>query len=218
MTQAPIFVRRGDTFFTRSGSLLGQLIRWGETHPGDESSWANHTGVVVEAGWIGTPTVTQGYLIPGYDKQAVVVEALWHTRRGPLKLNGTLVRVFRPVPPYTEEELGRFVADAGTYVGDKYGWWKLLGLLGDRTFFKGRKVISSLFFVKSRPICSFLSALVGAAARAIGKAWRPDPMGPVVTWPGFGCPPQAADPDTMMDFCLAHPEYWAEVPPEPETF
>lgn len=185
-----LYTERGDTLFTYSNSLLGRLIRWGETDPGETNgTWANHTGVVVESGWIGNPK------IPGY-KEAVVVEALWKTRRGPLKLNDIEVRVFRPVPQYTEEEKQRFVVAADKYVGDTYGWWKLLFHLADRALFKGKKVLTHLLFIDKRPICSYLAAHVNEAARPSG---------------GFGIDPETADPDSMMDFCLKNPQFWEEV-------
>lgn len=182
----PVFVRRGDTFFTHSSSLLGRLIRWGETEKGEEPTWTNHTGVVVEDGWVG-----------GGEPQAVVVEALWKTRRGPLKLNGVTVRFFRPVPPYSEEEKLRLVTEANSFIGNTYGWWKLFGFLAKKI--TGVDV-PKLFFVKNRPICSFLAAVANDAARRRGSRW-----------PGFGTMPQAADPDEMLDFCESHPEFWQEV-------
>ena len=197
----PLFAERGDTFFTKSSSLLGRLIRWGEKDP-DESTgaWTNHAGVVVESGWIGGDPG-----LPGY-KEAVVIEALWKTRRGPLKVNGVDVRVFRPVPAYTEEEKALFVAEAESYVGDGYGWWKLGGFLLKRAT-RGVVDVTKVYFIKNRPICSYMAAWTNEKARKIGdrsKAWA----GP---WPGFGMPPQSADPDEMLDTCWALPEFWQEV-------
>ena len=190
----PIWVKKGDTFFTHSHSWLGRLIRWGETDPGETPAWTNHTGVVVESGYIGLGT-----------PQAVVIEALWTARRGPLKLNGVEVRVFRPVPIYDWAEVYNFEVEANTYVGDRYGWWKLGAQLADRLLFRGRKVISTCLFIKNRPICSFLAAWVNEKARPQGT-----PVG-LDTWPGFGVLPQAADPDTMMKYCESHPEFWREI-------
>lgn len=177
-----IYAHAGDVFFTRSNSLLGKLIRWAETDPGEEPTWANHTGVVVEDGWIG-----------GYNPQAVVVEALWKTRRGPLKVNGIDVRVFGPIPNLTPEELDAFRAEAATYVGDTYGWWKLLFHLADRAIFKGRKVLSKTLYVDKRPICSYLAAKVGAV---VGLT--------------YGMDPAAATPDEMLDYCESNPDEWVE--------
>jgi hypothetical protein len=190
----PIYARAGDTFFTRSESWLGKLIRWGETDKDEVkgSVWANHTGVVVEDGWIGAK--------PG----AIVIEALWKTRRGPMKTANILVRVFRPIPAYGEQEMARFHIEATSYIGDRYGWWKLGGLLVDRVV--GRKVVSPLFFLKGRPICSFLAAGTNDEAR---ERWAEGQW--AGKWPGFGVPWNAADPDTMLRFCESHPEFWEEV-------
>ena len=181
----PIYAHAGDVFFTHSESLLGKLIRWTETDPGEEPTWANHTGVVVESGWIGErdPLAIQ----------AVVIEALWKTRKGPLKVNGIEVRVFGPIPVYGEEELAAFRAEAETYVGDTYGWWKLLFHAADRAIFKGRKIFSLMLHKDKRPICSYLAAKVCAV---VGST--------------FGVDPQAADPDEMLDYCVANADEWEE--------
>lgn len=179
----PIWAQAGDTFFTRSSSLLGKAIRWAETDPGEEPTWANHTGVVVESGWIG------GTLLP----QAVVIEALWKTRRGPLRTNGVDVRVFSPVPALNAEDRIRFLTAANAHVGDTYGWWKLLFHLADRAVFRGNKVLSRLLRVDKRPICSYLAAKVNATV-----------------YRSFGMKPETATPDEMMDYCLATPLEWEE--------
>ncbi len=190
-----VWAERGDTAFTRSNSLLGRLIRWGEREKGEEAPWTNHALVIVEDGWLGEP---DSWL----HKEAVVVEALWKTRKGTWEgwKEGTDIRVFRPVPEYTEEEKSRFVADANHYVGDKYGYWKLGGFLIKR--FTGINV-PELFFIDNRPICSYLAAKVNDAARKINLR--------IGGWLGFGMHPQAADPDEMLDWCETHPEYWQEV-------
>lgn len=192
----PIYARAGDTFFTRSNSLLGKAIRWGEQDCDEkEPSWTNHSGVVVADGWIGNEAQLRQENRP----VAVVVEALWKTRRGPLKVNGTEVRVFRPKPAYAGDELQLFALLAAHYVGDTYGWWKLLGFLLKRATC-GKIDITNFYFIDSRPICSYLAAHVNDAARKRSASW-----------PGFGMDPDAADPDGMMDFCLNHPEFWEEV-------
>jgi hypothetical protein len=203
----PIYVRAGDVFFTHSSTLLGKLIRFGETDKNEEkgSTWANHTGIVVQDGWVGSK---DPLAVP-----ATVIEALWKTRKGPLVLNGTEARFFRPVPPYTEEELGRFRAEAETYVGAKYGWHKLFVQLGDKVLFGGRKVLTTALHIKSRPICSFLAGYVNHVAqsneRVANRVLSGKRNGAAMY--AFGVPPQAADPDSMMDFCLAHPDLWEEV-------
>ena len=207
----PIYVYAGDVFFTHSSTLLGRAIRWAETDSGEAPTWANHAGVIVQSGWIGPA----GAYLPGcglilneLHPQAVVVEALWETRRGPLVLNGTLVRVFGPIPPYTPEELSRFLDAAGSFVGTRYGYWKLAGFLVKR-WTKGRVDPTKWYFIDGRPICSYLAAKVSDAARKIGTIVR-TVAGVLIPWGGFGVPPQAADPDSMLDYCESHPDEWKE--------
>ena len=214
MTQ--VYARAGDTGFTRSNTLLGKLIRYGETDKGEqEPTWANHTFVVVADGWIGAP---ESWAASGTGRvqQAVVIEALWHTRKGPLKLNGTEVRVFRPIPAYDEHELARFVAEAETFVGDKYGWWKLAFQLADKTLFGGKKVLTTTLHIKGRPTCPFPAAFANqmaqgkerTLARVAAHLDRGDNGAAIYA---FGVPPQAADPDEMMDYALDNPTEWQEV-------
>lgn len=199
-----IYAKAGDTFFTRSESALGRLIRWGEKDCNETTpAWTNHSGVVVEDGWIGLPESWQEFG-SGIFKEAVVVEALWKTRKGLIDMRGNEVRVFRPTISYSEKELGLFISEANHYVGDTYGWWKLLGFLFKR-FTCGKVDITKFYFIDSRPICSYLAAHVNDAARPRGPEGHPH------GWPGFGCDPDGADPDSMLRFCEAHPEFWTEV-------
>ncbi len=196
--------RTGDVFFTHSDSLLGGLIRWAETDPGESPAWTNHCGVVIADGLLAGP---------GLGPDAIVVEALWKTRKGPLDFSkGIEARVFRPVPEYTEEEKRRFVVDAEEFVGDGYGWWKLIFQLADRVFFGGKKVFCHLLCVDKRPICSYLAAKVHDAARKIGTVVHDEERLPLpMVWQGFGMDPETADPDSMLRWCEAHPEFWEEI-------
>ena len=185
----------GDVFFGRGTTVLARLIRWGE----GSGSWTNHMGVVVGSGWLVPPPGVGGPL-------AGVVEALWKTYDGPwwpehrdeYEGAGFRVRVFRHVPGPTPTQLDAFVRRARSYDGDTYGWWKLLGFLAKRLTHVD---VPALFFVDSRPICSYLAAEVCAA----------------VGW-GFGTVPQAVDPAGAEAWCEAHPVgrpgpdgAWAEV-------
>lgn len=122
---------------------------------------------------------------------APVVEALWKVRKGPLQFGqGVAVAVFRPTA-LSHSQQYRLGVVAESFVGATYGWWKLLFHLADRAFFKGKKVLSRFLFKDNRPICSYLAA---HAYNAVGIS--------------FGMDPDAADPDEMMDYCLAHPDEW----------
>jgi hypothetical protein len=200
-----IYAHAGDVFFTHSETVLGRLIRWAESDPNETNGvWANHAGIVVEDGWIGAgdPLATP----------AVVVEALWKTRKGPLDTSKIQVRVFRPIPALTPEELAKFRAASETFVGATYGWWKLGVQLADRAIFKGTKVLTTAMYRDDRPICSYLAAKVYAASESVGRQVARFQLIPNVAGAfAFGMPPQAADPDEMMDFCLAQPKLWEEV-------
>lgn len=215
----PVYVTAGTTFFTHSSTLLGRLIRFGETDRGEGrgSTWANHTGVVIQDGWVGS---TDPLAEP-----AVVIEALWYVRKGPLELKGTEARFFQPIPGYDAAELWHFLTEAESFVGDKYGWWKLGFQLADKLIFGGKKVLTTTLHVKNRPICSFLAAFVNQAAqsrerilaRVAAHVNRGDNG---AAYYAFGLVPQSADPDEMLDYCLDHPAEWQEVlawPTPPET-
>jgi hypothetical protein len=183
--QKPLYAFAGDVFFTRSESVLGRLIRWAETDPGEEKTWANHTGVVVEDGWLVPPDPAKPCEL------AVVVEALWHVKKWEWwtahkaeVLAGQRIKAFGPREPRTANEWSAFLDSAESFTGDRYGWWKLFAHLGDRALFKGKKVISKALFIDRRPICSYLAA-VAQAAQGLG----------------FGMEPRAATPDEMLDFC-----------------
>lgn len=206
----PLYAKAGDVFFTHSSSLLGVAIRWAETDPGETNgTWANHAGVVVEEGWIAPPSAPD--LPPGY-AEAVVIEALWKTRQGPLNVSNVAVRVFRPIPPLTDEELDRLITRAASFVGDTYGWWKLLFQLGDRLIFQGKKVLTTALHHDERPICSYLVAKAYAYAesqeRQMARFKKTNDVSRIYA---FGFAPQTADPDEMMDYCLAHPDEWEEI-------
>lgn len=183
--QGPLYAFQGDVFFTRSTSLLGRLIRWAETEPGEGRTWTNHTGVVVKDGWLVPP------LIGSYpDELAVVVESLWHTERQEWwtahrkeVLQGQRIRAFGPREPRTRDEREAFLRVAHSFVGDRYGWWKLIGFLVKRAT-KGKIDPTQAYFIDSRPICSYTAAKSEAAQ----GMW-------------FGMEPQAADPDEMLDYC-----------------
>lgn len=181
------FILPGDVFFTRSSSMLGRLIRWAETDPGEEETWANHTGLFVSA----------GYLWPGHSKMlAMCVESLWQTKHwtwweGHKNEPGNTIRIYRYIG-LRPGDARAIVSRAKSFVGDRYGWWKLGAHLIDRVLFKGKKTTSNLLRVDSRPICSYTAA----KSLADGGVF-------------FGTmAPEAADPDEMMDWCSHAQDQW----------
>lgn len=156
-----MIVLSGDVFFSRSDTALGKLIRWAQRAPGEEKSWANHTGLFVETG--------------GFE-QAAVVEALGRVRLGPLE--GPIeVEVWRH-SGLDADTRHRITTYAERQVGNKYGWWKLLFHLGDRLLFKGEKKVSSLLRLEKRPICSFLVAMAYSKAGIHFNGFRPEAADP----------------------------------------
>jgi hypothetical protein len=184
------FCLPGDVFFTRSSTLLGRLIRWAETDPG-ENAWANHTGVIVSAGWIAPPEPTSSFV----PLLAGVVESLWRTEawcwyEAHKNDTSNTIRIYRK-HGITEQQQNAIIGRASEFVGRKYGWWKLGAHLIDRLVFSGRKTVSNFLQVDSRPICSYTAAKSFAAAGI-----------------SFGMEPEAADPDEMMDHCESSGEWF----------
>jgi hypothetical protein len=178
----------GDVVLTRSKTgVLGRIIRWFENEPGDPAEY-NHTGVVVDA----------GVIPPGPGAGPLMVEALWHTRKGPVwdfygpsqGRNRPLIAVYRP--NVRSDVRTRIAVKAESYVGDKYGWWKLLFHAADWWLTKqaGHEVrfFRRLNLVKDRPICSYL---VGESYAAGGLF--------------FGADPETLSPDDIADYCRANP-------------
>jgi hypothetical protein len=172
----------GDIVLTRSKSLIGSAIRYFEARPGDPA-WANHVGIIVTA---------------GTDFTAVLVEALWKVRRGPLwDLYGPpagpadkrpeiqVYRLCEPLPDHRQAA----AAHAETFVGRRYGvhkiaahaadWW-LTRKLGAEVF-----AFRRLLRMDRYPICSYL----------VADAWA---QGGV----SFEVPPGSADPDHVHDYLL----------------
>lgn len=186
------FCLPGDVFFTRSSSLLGRLIRWAETDPAEESTWANHVGLVVSSGWIAPPSSPFVR-----ERLAGVVESLWHTESwcwydAHKWDSGNTIRVYRHRALSRSESMTHAVIGrALEFVGLKYGWWKLIAHLVDRMAFSGRKTVSNFLQIDKRPICSY------TAAKSFARGGV-----------SFGMEPEAATPDEMMDACENNGEWF----------
>jgi hypothetical protein len=169
----------GDIVLTRSrAGWLGTVIRAFTRRPSDDVYY-NHVGIVVSA---------------GDEHQAQLLEALWRVRRGPLwQLYGPPagasrpeIGVFRLCEPLPEHrQLAAAVAE--TFVGRRYGWWKLGAHAVDRWLSKqaGREVFAARRLLRwdRFPICSYL----------VADAWAEAGV-------SFGPPAGAADPDHIHDY------------------
>lgn len=178
----------GDVVFVRGQGVLQRLIRWAETEPGEEATWANHVAVVVKAGWLVPPDPSERRGL------AETVEALWRVEHNRWwnrhkADKGCEVMVYRHgnMTPDQVEHVTRY---AMNQVGNKYGWWKLGVHLADRLIFGGKTRLSRWLCVDKRPICSYL---VARAFEVVGI--------------GFGMPAAVATPDEQLDWCQAEPPW-----------
>lgn len=180
------FAQPGDVFFTRGVDGLGRLIRWAETEPGENETWANHVGVVIRA----------GYMVPPRDGKehacAHVSEALWKveehqwwTRHGTNQ--GYAVAVFRP-RSLNNDDVEAIIVDLHRREGDRYAWWRLPVFLIKKLSF-GKIPAEKILFLESRNICSTHAGLALEEGRV-----------------DFAKDPKELDPDYMMDYCIKHPE------------
>lgn len=183
-----------DVVLTRSDTWLGRVIRAAERRPNDVAVY-NHVGVITYAGLVPPP---EGWNDAGYSfapRGAIMVEALGHVMQhsvwegyGPAKgSKQSVIAVYRPFTT-TSGQRSIVAAKAETFVGQRYGWWKLGAHLLDAGISKvaGRDVRAArkLLFWDARPICSFLVAEAFAAAGL-----------------NFGVAPGTADPHDIENFC-----------------
>jgi hypothetical protein len=170
-----------DTFFTRSKTWLGWLIRACTRAPGEARTWAQHVGMIVEAG-------------EGLD--AIAVEALTTVERHPLRDEygdgKTELAIYRPLN-LTQEEKALILKRAESYVGRRYGYLKI-GLHFLDWCCGGIVLFRRLGTVDRFPICSYL---VAHCFQAAGKT--------------FGIKADAASPDDMLDFTQANPDKYQRV-------
>ena len=173
----PPVLEPGDIILTQGNSWLSRMIRRFERAPGEGPALVNHAGICVCS-------------------PDIIVEALEHVERHSYITkyvgSGHKMMVFRPrdLNPVDQRIL---IHAAEHYIGDSYGWWKLLGHLGDAWLSSkvGREIylLRRLFFLDRYPICSYL---VAQAESRIGR--------------DFGVPANEADPDDIYDYCVGHPE------------
>jgi len=168
----------GDVVLTKTKRWYGWLIRWGTQHTGEEKTCVNHAGTGENA--------------------VYYIEALWETVRTPW---ATLLydppdarEVWRHIG-LTDDQRQAIAAEASSYVGRKYGWWKIGlhgidGILG-KVFCTDIYLFRRLSFSDRYPICSWETAF--SYDRAIGYR--------------FGVEPERATPDDIHDWVADHPEW-----------
>ncbi len=180
--KAPIILQPADVFTTRGRSLISRLIRFFTRRIGEKRTKVNHVGIVV---------------IGGSLSDAVVVEALSKVKQHKLiskygKSSSSDVAIFRPIN-LSEEEKIKVITKAKSYVGEKYGFIKILTHLLD-WILQGAFVFRRLTQSDNYPICSWL---VAHSFKVINK--------------DFGKPAGAASPDDIWDFIEKNPDKYSTV-------
>jgi len=174
-------LKPGDIYLTKGTSLISRGIRYFSTSHGEARTEANHVGLVTAA---------------GTEKSATIVEALTRVKRRRMSAysNSTSnqVAIYRPIN-VTPEQIETIVARAEQYVGDKYGYLKIVAHLADWCL-GGRYVFRRIAAMDNYPICSWVVSQSYADAGL-----------------NFGVPAGAASPDDIMDFCTSHPEKYMTV-------
>lgn len=151
-----------DVVLFRSSGLIAKLIRWVTRDKGEPKTIVSHVGIMVSETEIvesKTKTVKHAFTPPAKN--------CWVYRKSDL----------------TEEQRGIIVAKALEYVGDSYGWLKILAHAADHLLFRDRYVMRRLCRLDRYPICSWL---VAYAYAKIGYQ--------------FKVPPWAATPDDIWDW------------------
>lgn len=143
-------VKPGDIVLTASNSFLARAIRWCERSPKEAKSLYNHTGLIGNGGTL---------------RDCTIIEALWRTEEHSLLKEyggkSDIVAIFRRID-IGASETAKVVARARTYLGKKYGWWKIpahgIDALVSRAIGKRVSPLKHILWIESRPICSLVVA------------------------------------------------------------
>lgn len=169
---------KGDIICVTSHTLFGKSIRFFSKSPKEFSSIVNHVGLIV------SDSNTLG--------DAIVIESLnkvkRHTMRESYSKRNCDIYIFRAID-ITPEEIDKIIEKANSYVGDKYGYLKIVTHTLD-WFIGGAYVFRRLTNSDNYPICSWL---VAHSYAVVGKT--------------FGVDAGAATPDDIFDFCVRTNKY-----------
>jgi hypothetical protein len=161
----------------KKGAFLSTAIRFFEAMKDNKSAIASHTGLITKSGVNLDATITEA--LPHVVEHKLVDEYGSDPKAE--------LCVFRPLN-LTDADERMIIAKAESYVGDGYGYAKLLAQLAD-DLLGSPYLFRRLCRIDNRPICSYV---VGAAFNAVGL--------------NFGVPYRAVSPDDIWDFCISHPD------------
>lgn len=162
----------GDIVHVKGQGLLSRLIRWFSRGGGEQRTWASHSAMVLRC----------------VGDEVEIIEAIYKVVVRPIKAYAggkSRLLVSRRPGGLSEEEKEKMTEKAEDYQGRKYGYWKLFMHALDRIF-NNRYVFRRLAGMDDYPICSWLVAYV--YDRVLGVQ--------------FGGPPDAAQPDDILDHCV----------------
>jgi hypothetical protein len=179
-----VLLQPADIFFTKGKDFLSRAIRVCTRAFGESRTKVNHTGLIVSSGDLQTAQAVEALI-------TVKKHPLW-SHYGPPDKNE--VAIFRATD-LSHADIEKIVAGAESYVGRKYGVFKLLAHFLD-WLLQGAYVFRRLAQMDDYPICSWV------VAYAFEKAGV-----------SFGVPPNAASPDDIWDYIHAHPEDYVEIYP-----
>ena len=173
LSRQPHTIEVGDIVHVQGGSLYSRAIRWVTRASTEAPSWASHTALVLQVADSVTVIDTVGIRVSARPLRAY--------RLLPSKL-----LVSRVPGGLSARQKASLAEKARDYEGRLYGVFKLLShaldrLLDNRYFFR------RLARTDDYPICSWMVAY--AYQRSLGLL--------------FGCPPNAAQPDDILDYCVA---------------
>jgi hypothetical protein len=173
LSRHPHIIEVGDIVHVQGGSIFSRAIRWVTRSSAEAPSWASHTALVLEVA----------------SKVMVIDTVGIRVRVRHLSANSfsrSKVLVSRVPGGLSAQQKESITAKARNYEGRLYGVFKLLAhaldrLLDNHYFFR------RLARMDDYPICSWIVAYT--YQRSLGLM--------------FGCPPNAAQPDDILDYCVA---------------
>lgn len=171
----------GDIFFTKGYSLFSKIIRLGETTWDDSKAIVNHVGIVVEPGTINIANAVEA--LRKVEKHTIYSQ--YHDQKDK-------IAIYRP-NGLSNEDIQKIVDKANSYVGQPYGWLKIVGHSLDY-FTGGRYVFRRLFNSDNYPICSWV---VAHSYKTAGL--------------NFGCEPGMASPDDIWDYCITYTDKYTNI-------
>jgi hypothetical protein len=199
MSNPLVVLQPGDIGVARGRSWLARAIRECEEYPGDEHTFANHAFVITGGGPIGSAVVTEAEW-PRVKRWSVI-----DSYGG----NPDYIAIFRRTDINMTQRMA--IADkADSYVGERYGTWKLLAHFFDHigTELTNRKCFwfrDHFCSSDSKPICSWIDAhAVGVLPEACSGGFADA---------AFGVPNDDCQPEDIWTCCINLPNLWQMVLP-----